>query len=182
MPNTKIFGVPQIGDKVQTALITHATMRQLRLGTLPSIVLDCKVLKRKNSCIMCCLSWDFLFSELVLDTNELQFLPLAIGSLKLLRILNLAQNKCVCGTALRSWSNGSFLTTFQLTMPTSDNLQAARPQYVVPEVQQTRNASICNRKLHLTNGTGHKGQPTNIPSLFYSKIAYARFWFLSGCS
>ena len=33
------------------------------------------------------------FSELVLDKNELRSLPWAIGSLKLLRILNLAQNQ-----------------------------------------------------------------------------------------
>ena len=52
MPNTKIFGVPQKGDKIQTTLITHVTMRQLRLHALPPIVLDCKVLKRKDTVIL----------------------------------------------------------------------------------------------------------------------------------
>ncbi len=95
MPNTKIFGVPQSGDKVHTTLITHVTMRELKLGALPPIVLNCKVLKRENVSLVTLLFLILLVPELVLDKNELKFLPLAIGSLKLLRILNLAQNECV---------------------------------------------------------------------------------------
>jgi hypothetical protein len=52
MPNTKIFGVPKKDDKIQTTLITHVTMRQLRLHALPAIVLDCKVLKRKDTVVL----------------------------------------------------------------------------------------------------------------------------------
>jgi hypothetical protein len=102
MPNTKIFGVPKSGDKIQTTLITHATLRQLKLHALPAIVLDCKVLKRKsdNAMLLICATNVIFCLELVLDKNQLQFLPLAIGSLKLLRILNLAENKYTSCTAL----------------------------------------------------------------------------------
>ena len=97
MPNTKIFGVPKSGDKIQTTLITHATLRQLKLHALPAIVLDCKVLKRKsdNAMLLICATNVIFCLELVLDKNQLQILPLAIGSLKLLRILNLAENKYI---------------------------------------------------------------------------------------
>jgi hypothetical protein len=103
MPNTKIFGVPKSGDKIQTTLITHATLRQLKLHALPAIVLDCKVLKRKsdNAMLLICATNVIFCLELVLDKNQLQILPLAIGSLKLLRILNLAENKYNSCTSIK---------------------------------------------------------------------------------
>ncbi len=61
---------------------------ELRLGALRSIVLNCKVLKRENVSIVTLLFLIPLVPELVLVKNELKFLPLTIGSLKLLRILN----------------------------------------------------------------------------------------------